>query len=1229
MFKNVKIRMKLLIGFISVAIIAAIIGIVGITQIKTIDVADSKMYENIVKPLGTCVNMSETFQRLRVNARDMMLAEDIDGTKQKYERFMVLNSQYDSMLTVYGATIQTEAGRKLYDELVAAKKDYIDMMPGFKNLVYTGKVEEAKVYLRTSWFKSNKRFQLATDNVVNQKISVGTVLSDDNSRIANTASTIMIILIIIGVIAAIILGLVISGNIQTIVKSVIDQAKMLSKAAVEGKLATRGDPEKINFEFREIVTGVNETLDAVIGPLNVSAEYVDRISKGDIPARITDNYNGDFNEIKTNLNQCIDAVNLLVSDAGVLAKAAVEGKLATRADATRHQGDFRKIVEGVNNTLDSVIGPLNVSAEYVDRISKGDIPAKITDNYNGDFNEIKTNLNQCIDAVNLLVSDAGLLVKAAVEGKLSTRADASKHQGDYKKIVEGVNDTLDAVIGPLNVAAEYVDRISKGDIPAKITDNYDGDFNEIKTNLNNCIDIMESLLIEANKVVVAAADGELDQRANAELFVGGWKKLVVGINETITNIVNPLMVTADYVDKVSKGVIPPQITDTYKGQYNIIKTNLNSVVKMMSELLAETDKIITAAADGQLDQRANAELFQGGWKQLVSGVNDTITNIVNPLMVTADYVEKVSKGVIPPQITDTYKGQYNIIKTNLNSVVKMMSELLAETDKIITAAADGQLDQRANAELFQGGWKQLVSGVNDTITNIVKPLMVTADYVDKISKGNIPPQITDNYKGQYNIIKTNLNACVIAVNSLVADAGMLAQAAVDGKLATRADASKHQGDFKAIVQGVNNTLDSVIGPLNVAADYVKRISIGDMPPIITDNYNGDFNEIKNNLNVTIHALNSIVENAKLVAIGDLDVELKARSDKDELMKALIQMVKAMSDVTVQTKIIASGDMTVQIKPRSDKDELLISLADMVKAISDIVTQVQGSSDNIADASQQMSSNSQQVSEGASEQASAAEEVSSSMEQMASNIQQNTDNAQQTEKIAAKAAEDILIGSQNVNVTVVSMKKIAEKVSIIGDIAFQTNILALNAAVEAARAGEHGKGFAVVAAEVRKLAERSHIAAGEINELTKSSVDIADKAGRLLESIVPDIQKTAKLVQEITAASIEQNSGANQINNAVNQLNKVTQQNAASAEEMATSSEELSSQADSLKDLIGFFKVNNDGAHSKQKSIKTTTMKAIMTKSNKSKSSGNLGVVATKSGGVDLVMDQHDGDYERF
>ena len=281
--------------------------------------------------------------------------------------------------------------------------------------------------------------------------------------------------------------------------------------------------------------------------------------------------------------------------------------------------------------------------------------------------------------------------------------------------------------------------------------------------------------------------------------------------------------------------------------------------------------------------------------------------------------------------------------------------------------------------------------------------------------------------------------------------------------------------------------------------------------------------------------------------------------------------------------ISEGDLKAEVDV-DQKDEIGVlakALSNMSAKLKEIVGNIRAGADNIAAASQQMSSSSQEMSQGSSEQASSAEEVSSSMEEMTSNIQQNTDNAKQTQQISQKAAESIRQGNEATQQSVESMRDIAEKISIINDIAFQTNILALNAAVEAARAGEHGKGFAVVAAEVRKLAERSGEAASEIDEKSKSGVDISEKAGKQLEEIVPEIEKTSKLVQEITAASNEMNSGSEQVNSAIQQLNQVTQQNAASSEELATSAEELSSQADQLKQLISFFNVDDEDMNQAQ------------------------------------------------
>ncbi len=271
--------------------------------------------------------------------------------------------------------------------------------------------------------------------------------------------------------------------------------------------------------------------------------------------------------------------------------------------------------------------------------------------------------------------------------------------------------------------------------------------------------------------------------------------------------------------------------------------------------------------------------------------------------------------------------------------------------------------------------------------------------------------------------------------------------------------------------------------------------------------------------------------------------------------------------------IAAGDLSVRIESasRDETGQLLSAMGQMVERLKGVVADVKNASDNVASGSRQLSASSEEMSQGATEQASAAEEASAAMEEMTANVRQNADNAQQTEKIAMKAATDAKAGGQAVSETVAAMKAIAGKISIIGEVARQTNLLALNAAIEAARAGEHGKGFAVVASEVRKLAERCQAAAGEISRLSASSVQVAEQAGEMLSKIVPDIQKTAELVQEITAASKEQERGSEQINKAIQQLDQVIQQNASGSEQMASTAAELSSQAERLQHTMAFFR----------------------------------------------------------
>ena len=627
-----------------------------------------------------------------------------------------------------------------------------------------------------------------------------------------------------------------------------------------------------------------------------------------------------------------------------------------------------------------------------------------------------------------------------------------------------------------------------------------------------------------------------------------------------------------------------------------------SMIKMKENIISlvnETGMLTDAAVAGKLDTRGDTGKFRGDFAKIVGGVNDTLDAVIGPLNMAAEYVDRISKGDMPAKITDDYKGDFNEIKNNLNQCIDAITGLIIEVSTISDGAILGKLDTRIDISNFNGDYNVIVKGINDTLDAVIGPLNIAAEYIDRISKGDVPAKITDDYKGDFNEIKNNLNQLIIVNNSLIAAFNELAEAGDNGKLDFRGRPDEYQGAYRNMVEIVNRTLDNILTPVNDALEAIAQQAIGEFN-IMEKTYKGDYEGIKNNVNAVTKTLLSITEQFnELAEAGDNGkLDFRGRSDEYQgayrniveiVNRTLDAIIGPINEAMVTMEKLANKDLTVKVTGnyKGDLDEFKQNVNVAVGNLDEAFGQLAISVEQVSSAAEQISASSQELAEGSSEQASSLEEVTSTLEEMGSMTNQNADNSNQAKTLSAEANNSAVEGGEKlddmakaIDVMNQSSEKAMEIIKNINDIAFQTNLLALNAAVEAARAGEAGKGFAVVAEEVKNLAQRSAEAAknteSSLQDIKKNaggSVKLNNELGKVFKEIEGGSEKVNNIIGEVAAASNEQAQGISGINKTMKEFDEVVQRSAANAEESASAAEELSSQAQELTAMISEFDIS--------------------------------------------------------
>jgi PAS domain S-box-containing protein len=832
------------------------------------------------------------------------------------------------------------------------------------------------------------------------------------------------------------------------------------------------------------------------GDTNVKVE----IGAGDAE---TEQVRKTFETLAGALNTCAQAVSSMVADANALSEAAVEGKLSTRADASKHQGDFRKIIQGVNDTLDASALPIAECIRILGLISGGNLREKVEIDCKGDIEKMKNAVNglyswltNLIDFITkiangdltasmakssdqdqiypwlsllkhnikALAEDADLLAAAGVQGKLSTRADASKHQGDYRKIIEGVNGTLDAVIAPFSLTLDYVNRIGKGDIPAKITEAASGDFEILRTSLNACIDGLSGLL-EANQVLQRMAVNDYSVKVE-----GSYQGVFAEVKEATNGAQDRIKHATVVVEKIGAGDFHEELLSFQKtGKRSDNDVLVPAFIQTMSSieaLVADAQMLAKAAAEGTLSTRADASKHQGEYRHVIEGINQTLEAVVGPLTGAAALVDRIGKGDIPDKVTHIYYGDFDTLKNSINNCIEGLGGLV-EANKVLQLISDKNDFSVSVEGSYQGVFAEVKKATNDTQTRFKEVVKVFG----LIAAGDFREEMLRIEKAGKRSESDTLTPAALqtmsSIEALVADADVLAKAAAAGRVGVRADASKHRGEYRQVIEGINQTLVAIVAPLKVTAESASTLSSSSEElTAVSQQMAASAEETSVQANVVSAASEQVSRNVASVATSSEEMQASIREiaknaneaarvaknavdmaqSTNETMKKLGEssqeignVIKVITSIAQQTNLLALNATIEAARAgeagkgfavvANEVKELAKQTAKATEEISQRIEGTQGATKGAVTAIEEISAIINQINDISNSIASAVEEQTVTTNEIGRNV---AEAAQGVNDIAkniggvATAAKETTQGADNTKTAAVQLSQMAEE-----------------------------------------------------------------------------------------------------------------------------------------------------------------------------------------------------------